>query len=54
MSSGFVKQNNNISCALRFLHIALPSLHGYNVEMPDLTLYGGLKQATKKYFYFSF
>ena len=29
------------------LYISLPSLHDYDVKMPDFTLYGGRKQATK-------
>ena len=28
-----------------FLYISLPSLHDYNVKVPDFTLFGGRKQA---------
>ena len=36
-----------------FLYISLPFLHDYNVKMPTFVFYGGLKQATTR-FYFSF
>ena len=36
-----------------FLHISLPILHGYEVNMPNFAFYGGRKQATTKV-YFSF
>ena len=36
-----------------FLYISLPSLHDYDVKMPNFTFYGGRKQATTK-FTFSF
>ena len=29
-----------------FLYISLPSLHGYDVKMPNCKFYGGRKQAT--------
>ena len=35
------------------LYISLPSLHDYDVKMPDFTNYGGRKQETRK-FSFSF
>ena len=29
-----------------FLYISLPSLHGYDVKMPNCKFYGGRKQVT--------
>ena len=52
-SNRFLKQNNNFERASRFFVIYLPSLHDYDVKMPDFTLYWGRKQATTK-FSFSF
>ena len=47
--NGFVKQNNNFACASRFFVHFLPSLHDYDVKMPDFTLFGGRKQATTNF-----
>ena len=40
-------------CSTLFLYISWPSLHDYDVKMPDFTFYGERKQATTK-FSFSF
>ena len=32
-----------------FLYISLPSLHDYDVKMPNFTFYGGRKQATTNF-----
>ena len=32
-----------------FLYISLPSLHDYDVKMPNFTLYRGRTQATTKF-----
>ena len=32
-----------------FLYISLPSLHDYDVKMPNFTFYGGRKQATMNF-----
>ena len=52
-------QNNNFAGATHntqhtfFLYIPLPSLHDYDVKMPNVTFYEGRKQASTK-FSFSF
>ena len=43
------KQNDNSARASRFFVISLPSLHYYDVQMPNFTFYGGRKQATGKF-----
>ena len=50
---GLDKQNNNFSHASRFLYISLPSLHDYNVELPNFTFRRGRKQKTTTFFFFS-
>ena len=42
----FITQNNNFARASCFLYISLPSLHGYDVKMPNCKFYGGRKQVT--------
>ena len=40
-------QNNNFARAsCFFVCVSLPSLHGYDVKMPNCKFYGGRKQAT--------
>ena len=34
-----------------FLYISLPSLHNYDVKMPNCKFYGGRKQATTNFFF---
>ena len=34
-----------------FLYISLPSLHDYDVKMPNFKVYGGRKQATTNLFF---
>ena len=36
---------------LHFLYISLPSLHDYNVKMPNCKFYGGHKQAKTNLFF---
>ena len=36
-----------------FLYISLPSLHDYDVKMPNCKFYGGRKQATTNLFFLS-
>ena len=44
-------QNNNFARAKPpILYIALPSLHDYDVKMPNCKFYGGRKQATMNLF----
>ena len=45
-------QNNNFARASRFLYISLPSLHDYNVKVPNFTFCRGREQTTTTFFYF--
>ena len=36
-----------------FLHISLPSLHYYDVKVPDFTFSGGREYDTTTFFFFS-
>ena len=47
---GFDWQNNNSARASRFFaHVHfIPSLHDYDVKVPNFTVYGGRKQANTK------
>ena len=49
-SNRFITQNN-FARASRFLYISLPSLHDYDVKMPNCKFYGGRKQATTNLFF---
>ena len=45
-------QNNNFARAKPpFLYISLPSLHDYDVKMPNCKFYGGRKKATTNFFF---
>ena len=46
-------QNNNFARASRFLYISLPSLHDYNVKVPNFTFCRGREQTTTTFFFFS-
>ena len=47
------RQKNNCACFFHaFLYISLPSLHDYDVKMPNITFYRGRKQATTKFSFF--
>ena len=48
-SNRFGNQNNDFARASRFLYISLPSLHDYDVKMPNLTFYRESTQATTKF-----
>ena len=43
------KQNNNFARAHAFLYISLPSLHDYDVKMPNFRMCRGSTQATTKF-----
>ena len=45
-------QNNNFARASRFLYISLPSLHDYNVKVPNFTFCRGREQTTTTFFFF--
>ena len=42
----FNEQNKTLHVHHAFLYISLPSLHDYNVKMPNCTFYGGRKLVT--------
>ena len=46
-------QNSKFARRSPFLYISLPSLHNYNVKMPNFTFYGGSEQTTMTFFFFS-
>ena len=45
-------QNNNFTHDHTFLYISLPSLHDYNMKMPDVTFYGEHEHKEKTFFSF--
>ena len=49
-SNKIMKQNNNLQRASCFFLHFLPSLHDYEVKMPNFKFYLGRKQATSKFF----
>ena len=50
---GLISKTATLHVQHTFLDISLPSLHDYGVKIPNLTFYGGRKQATTN-FSFSF
>ena len=50
---GLLSKTTTLHVHHAILYISLPSLHDYDVKMPDFTNYGGRKQETTK-FSFSF
>ena len=48
-SNRFDNQNNNFARASRFFVHFFPSLHDYDVKMPNFTLYRGSTLATRKF-----
>ena len=46
-------QNNNFTRASRFLYILLPSMHDYNVKVPNFAFCRGREQKTTTFFFFS-
>ena len=51
-SIGLDKQKNNFVRASRFLYISLPSLHDYNVKLPNFMFCRGQEQKTRLSFFF--
>jgi len=45
------KQNNNFARASRFFYISLPSLHDFNVKLPNFTFCRGREQKTITFFF---
>ena len=48
---GLLRKTTNLHVHHAFLYISLPSLHGYNVKMPNCKFYRGRKQATTNLFF---
>ena len=48
---GLLRKTTTLHLHHAFLYISLPSLHDYDVKMPNCKFYGGRKQATKNLFF---
>ena len=48
---GLLRRTTTLHVHHAFLHISLPSLHDYDVKMPNCRFYGGRKQATTNLFF---
>ena len=48
---GFLRKTTTLHVHHTFLYISLPSLHDYDVKMPNSKFYGGRKQATTNLFF---
>ena len=48
---GWLRKTTTLHVHHAFLHISLPSLHDYDVKMPNCKFYGGRKQATTNLFF---
>ena len=46
---GWISKTTTLHVHLAFLYISLPSLCDYDGKMPNVTFYGGRKQATAKF-----
>jgi len=46
---GFISKTTTSRVHHTFSYISLPSLHDYDVKMPNSTFYGGRKQATTNF-----
>ena len=46
---GFISKTTILHVHHAFLYISLPSLHDYEVKMPNFTFYRGSAQATTKF-----
>ena len=46
---GLIRKTTILRVHHAFLYISLPSLHDYDVKMPNSTMYRGSTQATKKF-----
>ena len=45
------KKTTTLHVHLAFLYISLPSLHDYDVELPNFTFYGGSELKTTIFFF---
>ena len=48
---GLLRKTTTLHVHHTFLYISLPSLHDYDVKMPNCKFYGGRKQATTNLFF---
>ena len=48
---GLLRKTITLHVHHAFLYISLPSLHDYDVKMPNCKFYGGRKQATTNLFF---
>ena len=48
---GLISKTTTLHVHHAFLYISLPSLHDYDVKMPNCKFYGGRKQATTNLFF---
>ena len=48
---GLLRKTTTLHVHHAFLYISLPSLHNYDVKMPNCKIYGGRKQATTNLFF---
>ena len=48
---GLLAKTTTLHVHHSFLYISLPSLHDYDVKMPNYKFYGGRKQATTNLFF---
>ena len=46
---GLISKTTILHVHHAFLYISLPSLHDYDVKMPNVTMYGGSTQATTRF-----
>ena len=46
---GLISKTTTLHVHHAFLYISLPSLHDYDVKMPNFTMYRGSTQATTKF-----
>ena len=50
-ATGLSRKTTTLHVHHAFLYIYLPSLHDYDVKMPNYKFYGGRKQATTNLFF---
>ena len=48
---GLLHETTTLHVHHAFLYISLPSLHDYDVKMPNCKIYGGRKQVKTNFFY---
>ena len=48
---GLLRKTTTLHVHHAFLYISLPSLHDYDVKLPNCKFYGGRKQATTNLFF---